>query len=77
MNLGEGKPCWVCFLYVRLPNLCFYRGVLGHTLKECDVVDAAKLDHAKLPYGQWLRAGLQLLKGEGSDIFVTRGCRKL
>ncbi|XP_042974654.1 uncharacterized protein At4g02000-like [Carya illinoinensis] len=56
LNVGKGASCWVNFSYERLPDLCFFCGVLGHTLKDCEFTDPEKLDPTKLPYGQWLRA---------------------
>ncbi|XP_042950030.1 uncharacterized protein LOC122282137 [Carya illinoinensis] len=57
LNVGKGASCLVNFSYERLPDICFFCGVLGHTLKDCEVTDAVKVDQTKLSYGQWLRAG--------------------
>ncbi|XP_042944586.1 uncharacterized protein LOC122278462 [Carya illinoinensis] len=57
MIVEEGVSCWVRFSYERLPDLCFHCGILGHSLKECEDIDANQVDSQRLPYGPWLRVG--------------------
>lgn len=51
--------------YERLPNFCYYCGVLGHLVKDCR--DCAEVDDStgeileeKLMYGDWLRANMNM-----------------
>lgn len=48
------------FAYERLPNFCYFYGVLGHLVKDCHACldllrDTDKIDESKLEYGEWLR----------------------
>ncbi|XP_042958084.1 uncharacterized protein At4g02000-like [Carya illinoinensis] len=54
MIVEEGVSCWVRFSYERLPDLSFHCEILGHTLKECEAIDANQVDCQRLPYGPWL-----------------------
>ncbi|XP_042968967.1 uncharacterized protein At4g02000-like [Carya illinoinensis] len=49
MIVEDGVSCWVHFSYERLPDLCFHCGILGHTLKECEAIDANQVDSQRLP----------------------------
>lgn len=51
----------VTFSYERLPNFCYYCGMLGHLVKDCrsclHLIGARdRIDDAHLAYGEWLRA---------------------
>ncbi|KAJ8435144.1 hypothetical protein Cgig2_018972 [Carnegiea gigantea] len=35
----EGRPRWIYFKFVKLPDFCYGCGCLGHVLKDCDYVD--------------------------------------
>ncbi|KAJ8448892.1 hypothetical protein Cgig2_030748 [Carnegiea gigantea] len=50
-----GKPLWIRFKYVKLPDYCYGCGKLGHVLKGCDTIIADDGD-PNLQYGAWLRA---------------------
>ena len=54
----EGVDRWVSFQYERLPNLCFWCGMLLHDEKECDVWLKSKgtLDEEHKQFGHWIRA---------------------
>lgn len=57
------QPIRLSVMYEKLPNFCYYCGVMGHLISDCtecihlfeksDVVD-----ESKLPFGDWLRARL-------------------
>ncbi|KAJ8441718.1 hypothetical protein Cgig2_019105 [Carnegiea gigantea] len=51
----NGKAMWTKFKYLKLPDFCYGCGVLGHTLKTCEVTDPDTLA-CELQYGAWLRA---------------------
>lgn len=59
LNIALMEPVWVCFLYERLPDLCFYYGVLGHSHRECHLWTMLKDKCEKdgFPYKNWLKAG--------------------
>ncbi|KAJ8435872.1 LOW QUALITY PROTEIN: hypothetical protein Cgig2_028580 [Carnegiea gigantea] len=52
----RGKTLWIRLGYVKLPDLCYGCGKLGHVLKGCDVVGDIDSDVSTLQYGEWLRA---------------------
>ena len=49
----KGKPIWVSFKYVKLPELCYGCGHLGHVLSTCEFTKDINED-SELPYGDWL-----------------------
>lgn len=55
----KGKNLRILLKYERLPELCFYCGLIGHTFKDCDsqiLNSTMPKDH--FDYGIWLRASL-------------------
>lgn len=50
----EGKQIWIYFKYLKLPDFCYGRGKLGHTLKASEDVDP-DTPASTLQYGAWLR----------------------
>ena len=56
--LNDDNEIWVSFKYEKLPNFCYWCGMVSHADKECDVWLSSKgslsLDHQG--YGNWLRA---------------------
>lgn len=51
-----GDWFWVDFKYERLPNFCFFCGILGHSDKLCPkLFEGMSMDLGK-PFGAWLRA---------------------
>ncbi|KAI8004921.1 Uncharacterized protein LOK49_LG08G03245 [Camellia lanceoleosa] len=55
------ESVWVVFKYERLPNFCYFCGVLGHSEKECNtLLSQAETGTANaMQYGPWLRADVQ------------------
>ena len=63
----EGEKIWVSFKYERLPNFCFFCGLLGHDEKHCQE-PPSDLGNTK-QYGDWLRAnGFAKLSSEKSKV---------
>ena len=56
----DGKVGWVRFKYERLPNLCYWCGLLMHVDKYCDlwVKSRGSLIEDDQQYGGWLHASL-------------------
>ena len=54
----DGKVGWVRFKYERLPNLCYWYGLLMHNNKDCDlwVKSRGSLTEDDQQYGGWLHA---------------------
>jgi len=50
-----GKPLWVRFKYIKLPDFCYGCKHLGHVLGACDLV-VADGGASNLQYGAWLQA---------------------
>ena len=50
----EGDKHWVTFKYERLPNFCFFCGILGHDEKHCTSSQGKSECHRQ--YKDWLRA---------------------
>jgi len=50
-----GKPIWIRFKYVKLPDFCYGCGKLGHVLKGCNTIETEERDPG-LQHGAWLRA---------------------
>ena len=56
--IEDGTVGWVRFKYERLPNLCYWCGLLTHSDKDCDlwVQSRGSLTESDQQYGGWLRA---------------------
>ena len=54
----EKEEGWVAFQYERLPNLCFWCGMLSHDDKDCEIWLKSKgsLPVEQQQYGHWIRA---------------------
>ena len=51
---AEGVRCSIIFRYERLPNFCYFCGILGHNEKHCNVSHMESVNERQ--YGEWLRA---------------------
>ncbi|XP_042944768.1 uncharacterized protein LOC122278651 [Carya illinoinensis] len=65
LKIGDGDSCWVRFSYERLPNLCYFCGVLGHTVQECEKSPVGESSE-QLQYGEWMRAAFGSNRREGT-----------
>ncbi|GMP71721.1 hypothetical protein CsSME_00030018 [Camellia sinensis var. sinensis] len=60
LAIHNRESVWVTFKYERLPNFCYFCGLLGHSEKECNTL----LSHPEtgpgkaMQYGPWLRANV-------------------
>ena len=56
--INEESEIWVSFKYEKLPNFCYWCGMVSHADKECDVwlSSKGKLRQDQQGYGNWLRA---------------------
>lgn len=54
----EDSESWVSFQYERLPNICFWCGMLSHDDKYCDLWLGSKgtLSVESQQFGHWIRA---------------------
>ena len=69
--LGTDEEVWVSFKYEKMPNFCYWCGMVSHDAKECSIWLASK---ASLPldqqeYGSWLRAD-PFSVGKKSFLFI-------
>lgn len=57
LNIELPKSIWLHFTYKKLPNFCFYCGVLCYTHKDWEVWALAKekFEVEGFPYGTWLQ----------------------
>ncbi|KAF5442303.1 hypothetical protein F2P56_034974 [Juglans regia] len=57
--VGETDYVWVRFKYEKLPQFCYYCGLLGHGERDClqwiNIKGDAK--DSEFPYGSWMRVG--------------------
>ena len=58
ITLENGREHWVSFKYERLPNLCYWCGLLTHGDKDCNkwIDSEGSLQQKDHQYGPWLRA---------------------
>nr|POF12390.1 uncharacterized protein CFP56_52682 [Quercus suber] len=54
----QGRDRWVSFMYERLPNMCYWCGLLSHDDKECEMWLSSKggLSKKEQQFGPWLSA---------------------
>lgn len=55
---SKGEDRWIPITYEKLPDFCYGRGRLGHTIKECE--DQINSAESELLYGPLLREPLRL-----------------
>ena len=62
--LEDGTVSWVRFKYERLPNLCYWCGLMTHSDKDCDlwVQSRGNLIETDQQFGGWLRTSASLPK---------------
>lgn len=53
VGIIEDSEIWVAFKYEKLPNFCYWCGMVSHTDKDCDVWigSKGKLRHEQQGYG--------------------------
>ena len=56
--LNDDDETWVSFKYEKLPNFCYWCGMVSHGDRECDVWLSSKgsLSLDQQGYGNWMRA---------------------
>ena len=56
--LDDNNERWISFKYEKLPNFCYWYGLISHDGKDCDLWLARKDTGNTKPteYGPWLRA---------------------
>lgn len=54
---GPMGGCWIPIKYELLPNFCYHCGMIGHTVKDCEIVLESEdtLFSNKKQYDPWLR----------------------
>uniref|UniRef100_A0A2N9GZI9 Reverse transcriptase domain-containing protein n=1 Tax=Fagus sylvatica TaxID=28930 RepID=A0A2N9GZI9_FAGSY len=57
-RLEQGRETWISFKYERLPNFCYWCGLLSHSEKDCPIwlLNKTSLRAEDQPFGPWLRA---------------------
>jgi hypothetical protein len=60
-RLLAGKETWIAFKYERLPNFCYWCGLLTHGDRECEkwLRSKGSLRREDQQYGAWLRASVE------------------
>ena len=71
--LGNKEEIWVTLKYEKMPNFCYWCGMVSHDAKECSIWLSSKgsLSLDQQEYGSWLQAN-PFLVGKKSFMFVPR-----
>ena len=58
IDIGEGNERWVSFKYEKLPNVCYWCGLVSHDEKECEkwLTNRGFGSEEVQGYGAWLKA---------------------
>ena len=75
VNFEDDLEGWVSFQYERLPNICFWCGMVSHDDKECELwlKSNENLPPERQQYGHWIKASLfspgkrQVIEVKGYD----------
>ena len=81
VNFEDDLEGWVSFQYERLPNICFWCGMLSHDDKECELwlKSNGNLPLERQQYGHWIKASLfnpskrQVIEVKGYDLEPMAG----
>ena len=81
VNFEDDLEGWVSLQYERLPNICFWCGILSHNDKECEIwlKRNGNLSLERQQYGHWIKASifslaqLQVIEVKGYDSKPVRG----
>lgn len=59
ISSSKGEQIQLSLSYEKLPNFCYFCGVMGHTVKDCPCQYEVEGDIVNAPrrYGEWMRAG--------------------
>ena len=86
VRLGTDEEAWVSFKYEKMPNFCYWCGMVSHDAKECSIWLASKasLSLDRQEYGPWLRAdpfsvgkkSFLFVPGSGDDFGGTESGRR-
>nr|POE85857.1 uncharacterized protein CFP56_18206 [Quercus suber] len=79
VNFEEDLEGWVSFQYERLPNICFWCGMLSHDDKECEIwlKSNGNLSMEQQQYGHWIKASIfslarrQVLEVKGYESIAS------
>lgn len=60
IRIGEMEPKWIAVKYERLPTFCYVYGHVGHTMRDCDMIQMAEelknLKQSDMCFGEFMRA---------------------
>ena len=72
IDIGEDNERWVSFKYGKLPNFCYWCGLVSHDEKECEkwLIGRGSRSKESQGYGAWLRATPYNL-GKSSFMIVS------